>query len=243
MLTRRAKGHRPQIIFTSDYHELVRGDLIPGPCVLRYDPHRIVEATQIQWLPATGHPVTAHVRCHPSNEYLMRDMRFAPATRLLVDADPTGQGTMLETEFPIPDNCEELECWFSYTANGVTRWDSEMGSNYWVRFPTHDFDIHRCELRTVPNAALGQLELEIESISDVEAIDIRWRYTQLAGQSRQQRALQSMTLESGRKQWSRTGGGIPVASGTTIAFDLVYAIRGHSFTDDNDGTWYVVGPQ
>ena len=42
-LLRANQGSRPQITFTSDFHELVTGDLVPGPCALRYDPLRLVE--------------------------------------------------------------------------------------------------------------------------------------------------------------------------------------------------------
>ena len=36
-MERRGQGYKPKLIFTSDFHELVNGDLIPGPCLLRYD--------------------------------------------------------------------------------------------------------------------------------------------------------------------------------------------------------------
>src|SRR4051812_34045965 len=107
MLKRRGKGHKPKLIFTSDFHELVRGDLVPGPCVLRYDPHRIVPHSELVSLPATQRHVTAHLSFRPTGGSWTGDMRFAPATKLLVDPDPAGQGTMLETRFSLPDGCEE----------------------------------------------------------------------------------------------------------------------------------------
>jgi hypothetical protein len=241
MPIRRSQGHLPQIIFTSDFHELVRGDLLPGPCVLRYDPQRIVPYGEIAGLPATQRPITAHVRFHPTGASWVGDMRFAPATRLLIDPDPAGQGTMLEVQFPLPDGCEELECWFSYVDNaGETHWDSAMGANFWLRFPAHDLDLQRAELIARPDEALDQLELELESVPVVDTIELRWRYTQLAAHPRQQRALVPSTLTTGRKRWGTPGGGIPVASDTPIIFDLVYTVGGHQFTDDNEGTWYLV---
>ncbi len=142
MLKRRGKGQRPQIIFTSDFHELVRGDLMPGQCVLRYDPHRIVPPEEIVGLPQSQRPITGHLRFHPGGQVWEGEMRFAPGSRLVADNDPTGQGTMLEIEFHLPPGCDELECWFSYAGgSGKTLWDSDLGSNFWLRFPTHDLQI------------------------------------------------------------------------------------------------------
>jgi hypothetical protein len=241
MLIHRGKGHLPQITFTSDFHELVRGDLLPGPCVLRYDPQRIVPSGEIEGLPATQRPITAHVRFHPTGESWTGDMRFAPATRLLIDPDPAGQGTMLEAQFPLPDGCEELECWFSYVDNaGETHWDSALGANFWLRFPAYDLDLQRAELIARPEEALDQLQLELESVPVVDTIDVRWRYTRPPGHTRQQCALIPSTRATGGKHWSAPDGGIPVASDTPIIFDLVYTVGGHKFTDDNEGTWYIV---
>lgn len=241
MLTRRSKGRLPQIIFTSDFHELVRGDLLPGPCVLRYDPHRVVPPGEMKSLPATQRPITANVRFHPAGGFWAGEMRFAPGSRLVDDYDPTGQGTMLETQFPLPEGCEELECWFSYVGEvGEARWDSAMGANFWLRFPAHDLDLQRAELIARPQEAQDQLEVELESVPDVDSVEVRWRYTQISGTPRQQRALEESAAAGGRKSWSTPDGGIPVASGTPVVLDLLYTVGGHTFTDDNDGTWYLV---
>src|SRR5271157_5220692 len=100
-MKRRGQGYKPILTFTSDFHELVNGDLIPGPCLLRYDPHRIVPRDEVAGLPSTQRPVTTHIRFHPSGQLWEKDMRFPRASRLIVDEDPTGQGTMLETTFPL----------------------------------------------------------------------------------------------------------------------------------------------
>jgi hypothetical protein len=41
----------------------------------------------------------------------------------------------------------------------------------------------------------------------------------------------------GAQNWSL---GAEVASDTPLAFDLVYFVGNHKYTDDNQGTWYVV---
>jgi len=219
----------------------VHGDLIPGPVVLRYDPYRIVPSQEVAGLPATQHPVAAHCRFHPGGSTWQGDMRFPRAHRLLADYDTTGQGTMYEIEFPLPYGCSEIECWFSYVDNrGVTRWDSEMGQNYWMRFPTRDLDIRTAELVDLPRDPLNQFKLEVDSVPEVEGIIIRWRYTAFPAEPRRQQALTSSPADGARKIWTPGGGALGVASRTPIAFDLIYTVGAHQFTDDNEGTWYVV---
>lgn len=236
MITNRGKGHLPQIVFTSDFHELVRGDLFGDQCVLRYDPHRIVPPAEIADLPITQRPILAFIRFHPTGQSWAGQMRFVPGARLMVDADPTGGGTMVEIRFPISKDCEELECWFSYAdGSGTTHWDSGMGKNFWLRFPSHDL-----ELVSAQKDASGHLKLEVDSLPVVDAIDLRWRYTQPAGYLRELCPLESTTLATGRKRWSPPQGAISMASNSPILFDLIYTVGEHKFTDDNEGTWYLV---
>jgi hypothetical protein len=241
MLHRRGKGHKPQLIFTSDFHELVRGDLITGPVVLRYDPYRIVPPQEMAELPATQRPVTAYCRFHPHAHTWQGDMRFPRAHRLQVDYDSTGQGTVFEIEFPLPNGCSEIECWFSYVDNrGATRWDSEMGANYWMRFPSHDLDIRTADLVDLPDDPQNRFKLQVDSVSEVDSMLIRWRYTAFPADPRHQQGLISRATDAVRKSWTPAGGALGIASKTPIAFDLVYTVGAHQFTDDNEGTWYVV---
>jgi hypothetical protein len=237
-MQRRGQGYKPKLIFTSDFHQLVTGDLIPGPCLLRYDPHRIVPGSEIAGLSNTQRPITAHVRFHPAGNVWVQDLRFPPASRLIVDYDPTGQGTMLETDFPLPESCPELECWFSYTDDYGTKWDSQMGANYWIRFSLHDLEIKTAQITARPTEALDLFTLAVVSVGEVDSIRVRWRYTNAINEARYEWPLEPAGLGDG-KSWS-LGAGAPVSSNTPLAFDLVYQANGHTYTDDNQGTWYIV---
>ena len=147
---------------------------------------------------------------------------------------------MLRAEFLLPSGCEELECWFSYMdATGQTHWDSAMGANFWLRFPAHDLNLLRGEVVSLPEAGLDRLEVELESIPVVETIDLRWRLTQPSDQPRRQCALISAAAHDARKGWAMPVGGVPVPSGATVVFDLVYTVGGRKFTNDNEGTWFL----
>jgi hypothetical protein len=240
MLRSRAKGQLPQVVFTSDFHELARGDLEPGLCVLRYDPRRIVPVQEISSLPATGRPINAHVRFHPAGALWEGPMLFPHASYLMAAEDPTGHGAMLEIECPLPEGADELECWFSYVDNaGETLWDSKMGRNCWVRFPAHDLTIRNAGIIARPTQPFDAFKLEVESIPAVENIVVRWRYANAITKDRHKCPLLA-SAGNDRKLWTLPEDHGNVASNTPVAFDLVYNVSGREYTDDNQGTWYVV---
>lgn len=240
MLKRRGKGQDPQCVFTSDFHQLVRGDLLYGRCVIRYDPHRIVPHDEIPTLPATQQPILAAVRFHPAGTVWQGELRFPAGSGIVPDEDPTGQGTMLEIECGIPEGCDELECWFSYVdSTGQTRWDSAGGSNFWLRFPTHDLEIMKAEISGAPGGALDTFHLEVESLPAVASIAVRWRYANAINDARHQQALVEAE-EGAKKRWTLPAASAGVAWDTPLAFDLVYSVNGHFYTEDNGGGWFVV---
>ncbi|MFT4115029.1 DUF6209 family protein [Silvibacterium sp.] len=242
MLIRHYKGNTPTFTFTADFHELVRGDLISGHGILRYDPFRIVPPEEVATLPAVQRPVVAECRFHPSGELWSEHLLFPKARRLQADWDPTGQGTMLEAEIPIPPGATAFEFWFSYQdAHGEIRYDSEMGKNFFLRFASLDLKIESASQATRGEG--GVFTLSVLSLPEVEDITVRWRLTALPQVARQKTALISNSISGDRKRWTLPAGSLLMDAKSPIAFDLVYSVGGHSFTDDNEGTWYVVAPQ
>src|SRR5690242_10772901 len=108
-------GRKPQLTFTSDFHELVQGDLRPGPCVLRYDPLRLITVADNC---NERHEIRACVRFHPSGGTWEGSLTVPPNAHLKDLADPAAQGFMLETTFPLPTDCEAVEAWFSCEHHG-----------------------------------------------------------------------------------------------------------------------------
>jgi hypothetical protein len=239
MLIRHNRGNTPIFTFTSDFHELVRGDLICGTGTLRYDPFRIVPADEIPTFSAKQRPVVAQCRFHPEGPAWSKELLFPSATWVQPIWDPTGQGTMLETEIPILAGVTEFEFWFSYTdEKGTERYDSEMGANFFLRFASHDLTIESSKQDN--SSGRPTFELSILSVPDIDEITIRWRYTALPAIARQSNALAVSEGPEGRKRWTPPSGSFSVEPDSPIAFDLVYKSGGHTFTDDNDGTWYIV---
>ncbi len=241
MIQRQNQDRRPQIFFTSDFHELVRGDFQPGPCVLRYDPLRLIPRDELH---DENHHVQAHVRFHPVGggwDGAMTVPANAPVEQL---ADPAGTGFMLETAFTLPPGGVELEVWFSCThADGSVHWDSARGKNFWLRFGLEDLAINRAKVVAAKKktAAQDALKLEISSAPAVDRLVVRWRLTNLPGSVRTESSLGGTVGEGLRKTWSTPPDGIPVPKGATVAFDIVYFVAGRKYTDDNQGRWYIAG--
>ncbi len=240
MQPRQNERSRPQITFTSDFHELVQGDLIPGPCVLRYDPLRILEINEAV---EQSHVIRAHTRFHPGGSEWHGALTLPAGLPLAEMADPTGQGIMLTTTFDIPNGTTELEVWFSCThPDGYTHWDSDFGKNYWLRFGLKDLNIefakvhHPAASRPTP---VDVFEFKCSSRPSVDSMSLRWRVTSIPGFVRQTTALVNAPDGPEAKIWSTPTGGIEVPEGATIAFDIVYSVRGRSYTDDNQGRWYI----
>ena len=241
MLKRLSAGHRPQLTFTSDFHELVQGDLLPGPCVLRYDPFRIAPHEHIAGKTALPGKLTVEVVFHPQGTHWSTPFDVQSGRALDIVPDVVGQGTMCKANFNIPEGCEELECWFQYIdACGNRYWDSNQGRNYWLRFPTHDLLMISASVDSSSNKAADTLQMEVTSVSQVGSMEVRWRAMKFGPGTRQISPLSAASSnEPGRTLWSPSDP-IEVPQRSPVAFDIVYTVEGRSYTDDNEGNWYVV---
>jgi hypothetical protein len=237
MSPRQNKGLRPQIVFTSDFHELVRGDLIPGACKILYDPLRLVEGRSYDNPP----DIRVSVRFHPVGGSWDGTLVIPSRVNLGLLADPCGEGVMCEGWFNIPPGCEELEIWFSTCRDGRTFWDTEFGKNYWMRFTLHDLDIKKAKRRAFRGKGSSQdaLDCLVESVPGVQRMTLRLTLTNPTGHPRTETEMAVVPKEGAAKLWSTPVSGIPIPKGATAAFDLVYYVEGRKQTDDNQGRWYV----
>lgn len=239
MQLRKNAGSRPQITFTSDFHELVQGDLVPGPCVLRYDPLRLIELGDAA---TEAHHIRAYVRFHPLGVEWQGLMELPAGLPLADMADITGEGVMLTSNFEIPEGCDELEVWFSCThENGHTHWDSDHGKNHWLRFGLADLTLKAAKVKPAKKKTSAQdsLEFEFLTTAEVQSVEVRWRITTVPGYVRQITPLVPSESTAKSKTWTAPDGGIPVPKGATVAFDVRYRIDDRTFTDDNQGNWYI----
>ncbi|MFD0892868.1 hypothetical protein KBB96_15710 [Luteolibacter ambystomatis] len=240
MKPRQSKGRRPQITFTQDGHELVQGDLIPGPCVLRYDPLRLISADEAD---DDKHEIHAHLRFHPSGQTWEGTLAVPQDAPLAEMASPTGQGYMLETKFELPVGTDEIEAWFSCAHDdGQTHWDSDDNKNHWLRFALHDIIEVKATVKEPDkaNPAQSKLELDIVTIPQVTAVTARHTLPSFPDRPRVEMQLVPIDgAKDGNKRWGAPPEGIPVPVAAAVAFDLVYTVGDRKFTDDNQGRWYL----
>lgn len=239
MQLRQNAGARPQITFTSDFHELVQGDLVPGPCVLRYDPLRLVTLGDAA---TEDHHIRAYVRFHPGGVE-WQGLLELPAGLPLADlADASGQGFMLTSTFDIPVGCDALEVWFSCThEDGQTHWDSDHGKNHWLRFGLADLALKSAKVKPAKKKTDAQdtLAFEFSTKPKVESVEVRWRLTNSPKTPRVTTQLVCTADTPAGKTWTAPDGGIPVPKGAVVAFDVVYHVESRPYTDDNQGRWYI----
>jgi hypothetical protein len=240
MLTRRYKGLPPRLTFTADFHELVNGDCRAGPCLLRYDPFRIVPPNDF----ASPGAMECFVRFLPSGNLWQKALSIPRGVLRPEYWDPASQGFMLEMDLDLPKDCDELEIWFSYVeSSGGVRWDSASGKNYHIRFPLRDLDELMGLVSVSLDSAFDRLQVHISSVPEVDSIELRWQVTSPVDLPRRETALVASPGDKGYTKWSTPDGGVPVPTKSTVVFDLVYRVHGYRHTDDNAGTWYLAQPE
>ena len=239
MTLRQNQGLRPQITFTADFHELVQGDLVPGPCVLRYDPLRIITPDEAD---DHDHEIRAHLRFHPSGQTWEDTLLLQDGAPLADLANARGQNFVLRSTFEIPAGTDEIEAWFSCThEDGYTHWDSNGGRNHWLRFSLHDVKEQHAVVRPpdARNLAQASLELDVTTVPQVHTLTLRWRLPAFPERPRFETPLVVTSETAEGKKWSSPAEGIFVPVGAVVAYDLVYSIGDRKFTDDNQGRWYL----
>lgn len=239
MTTRRHRGSAPLFIFTADFHELVAGDMIPGPIRLHYDPFRIVPVEEF----SKPSPIRCYAEMLPLGQHWEEEYSVPQGVLTPSNYDPASQGFVISTHFQLPEGCDEVVMWFGYRrADGTDLWDSEYGKNYHLRFPL--FDLHHPEGSVVASQdpAFDRLQVAVLAIPKVSSVTLRWRFTHPTGFPRREVALVAVGQEGERIRWSTPDGGVPVPTHATAVYDLVYTVGGRAFTDDNAGTWYLAEP-
>src|SRR5687767_7893957 len=96
-----------QISFTSDFHELLQGDLRPGKSLtLRYDPDRLSPAAEYTFGDPRW-PIVAHLRY--TDRGAVTDLFLEGLVTPVPDRDPMGQGSMLTASTVVPTDAAFVE--------------------------------------------------------------------------------------------------------------------------------------
>jgi len=227
--------HRPaQISFTSDFHELLEGDLRPGASLtLRYDPDRLSPPPEYTFADPRC-PVLAHVQYVEHGA--LRDLPLTGPVTPLPDRDPMGQGSMLIATTVVPADATFVELWFSGQMPDGERWDSDYGTNYWFRFPYLDIEIASAEVIAEGDTD-ARFRLRVRTTADVEAVRVRFSDVSTPVRVRRDEPLRADEATGPlRREWSFEGAVAPTA---LIRFKLYYWLGGRRYKDDNSGQYYI----
>jgi len=226
----------PHLIFTLDFHELVRGNLQPGAaCQIDYDPQRIFSAVTGYRLGDAAWPVTAHLRYLPS-EHKEEILLSSPAGLVKqVITEPDGQGSMLRSNISVPADTEELEVWFSAkTPSGEVLYDSDFGANYHFRFVQNDLQLQESRVVNQPASPWAGLQIRIAARLSVEKVLIRYRI--LNGDQPYYEHV--YYLQHAQPDiWSTENVQIPYDA--VIVFDIIYFVGGKKYKNDNNGKYFL----
>jgi len=228
------------ITLTSDFHELLTGELTRGESVMiRYDPLRIWPQGTSPDDGLANHPVTVHFKWSPHGPEYQSLLESRAGVVDHFDADPTGQGFVLTRVLELASSAEELILWFSADSpDGITLWDSDYGHNFHFRFTEDGIDV--LDAAIVDRQADAAWRVEIAAPQQVGPVQVRYRI--LYPHTSNQEYWVSLSradgsLSDGRAKWFNASISVPYHA--TLAFDVIYFINGRRYKDDNDGRYFI----
>lgn len=236
----------PQVVFTLDFHQLVYGALRPGArCRILYDPLRIVDGDPYRF-GDPSHPIVAHVQTLPEGAVTSVPLESPIGAPEDPDVDVTGRGSMLAGTFEVPEDCDELAFWFTYTAyDQQLRWDSAYGANYHIRFPMHDIIVREAVVTSDPQTPYSGFGVEASAVAKIDSMAVRYRVVN--DPARRDDEITVAMQRGGadaddpsRVLWSVFGVAVPYRA--SVAFDLLYTVAGRRFKDDNSGRLFLASP-
>jgi hypothetical protein len=241
MIEKAYVGKAAQITFTSDFHELLDGDLRLGePVTLRYDPRRIVPADDPYVFGDPKRPINAYVQFRNDRPVLGQILTSPAGIVPQPKYDISGQGSMLVATVEVPSDAERVVVWFSFlAASGEMLLDNDSGSNYCFRFPGIDVHVLEVTVASSPTKDTGEFALSVAAIDIVEAVSVRFRIADNAKFGSQEVSL-GKTGQKDKQQrmiWSVSGVSVPRES--TVQFKVFYWLQGIRYKDDNSSRYYL----
>lgn len=221
--------------FTSDFHELLRGCLLPGHDVqLRYDPLRIVPPGDSYVFGDPARAITAHASFGAPGEL---SVVLESAVGMLPDRQPeiTGEGPMLTATIDVPAYASELELWFSFETGAGTVYDSDLGSNFHFGFPRAQISVLKAD---VSGEKKPKFILEVSAVSDVHHVAVRIHPAKPGDFAPFDANLEDIdALSNGWRRWTLNDVNVP--AGEIVRFKLYYWIGDRRYKEDNDGIYYL----
>ena len=239
MTARHFLGLPAGITFTSDFHELVRGDLRPATtATLRYDPARIVPKSENYIFGDPAHHIVAHVQFPPSDDITSVPLSSFSGILTAPDEDPTGAGSMLTGEIAIPPDATAMVVWFTYVGpSGRGNSDSDYGRNFRFGFPSQQIRLLEASVHTSDD--VGTFSVRVSAEPQVHRVSLRMRVVNDNDDSSADIELRSTgERDNGWPVWQLPESEEVKAQGV-VQFKLYYWIGDFRYKDDDSGLYYL----
>jgi hypothetical protein len=240
-----------RLIFTLDFHELLKGDLEPGrPCLLAYAPNRIVPDDEVNAQAYNVRPVVAHLQFRRNAPPISLPLPGWRGDPMIALTETDEDGAVLSTTFTVPPDAEWVMAWFSYAdSDGHTLYDSDFGRNFMFRFLARDLILLEAAVVSETGRPTATFICRVAIAPAVDSVRARYRITnQRPEPSRRAVELhQAAGLDiSGRPEAGSQDGmdiwetrDVTVPPDSTLAFDLQYSVGDRIFKDDNQGQYFL----
>ncbi|HTU17157.1 MAG TPA: DUF6209 family protein [Gemmataceae bacterium] len=239
MAQRHLEGKPAQITFTSDFHELLVGDLRPeSQLTVRYDPDRIVPAGPPYVMGDPRYPVFGHFSFADGEPETIVTLTSPAGIIMKRQSDPTGRGPLLQAEVKVPANADFVRVWFHFDPENAPRAiDNDQGKFYWFRFPF--LDLHLLKAEVVKTKTGGEFSVQLEALPVVENVEVRYviinREPPLKEQAKLQRGTTPRT--DGRFLWASSN--VRVDADAILRFKIYYTVASRAYKDDNSSRYYL----
>jgi len=239
VIERSFPGLPPRITFTSDFHELVRGDLRPGVSVLlRYDPARIVPRSQSYAFGDPEHRIVAHVMFPPHDRVVSVRLQSPIGIRDHPDIDATGDGDMLVGSLHIADGANSMVVWFSQDGPyGPTNYDSDYGRNFHFGFPLQSVVVIEASVATERSSRRTVFALTVAAAPNICRVVVRLRTGTGLPASELYLRRTGTTIANGWVLWELDAVEVPASA--AVRYKLYYWMDHIRYKDDNNGLYYM----
>lgn len=238
MIKRSFGGLPPRITFTSDFHELVHGDLRPGTNVrLRYDPARIVPPGEGYVFGDPEHRIAVHVIFPPSQDVVSIPLHSRTGMLTDPDTDVTGAGSMLTATIHVPDPATAMIVWFTHDGPyGPTNYDSDFGRNFHFGFVSQQIVLLAATVGAGESGA-DSFTVKVATVPEVPHVAVRVRVVGAQTSSDHDLKPSGERQKDGWPVWELDPVAIP--KGAAVRFKLYYWIGDIRYKDDNYGQYYL----
>jgi hypothetical protein len=227
------------LIFTLDFHEMVRGKLHRNEkCTIHYDPLRLASGKQGYAHGAADFEFTAFVEFKPGGSITVPLKSITGILENPVVMED-GRGSMLSGDFIIPPDTEEIIIWIALKDNlGAVTYDSDYGRNFHFRLFDEDVQITKATVENNKTSGAAKFTLAAASSPAVEKIIIRYRVTN-GPDPLTENPVELLPGKGKKGQSSWSTGAIQVPFDAVVIYDLIYIAGGNKFKIENNGNYFI----